>query len=206
MKNKTPSFSYELDLYKRFDAVFGIDEVGRGSFAGPLVASCVYFEKEYEWFKEINDSKLLTVKKRNELAKLILENSLYLIEEIGVDVINKIGIGKANKLIFEHLITKIKNKFKDKNIYFLIDGNNLDFKFQNIEFIISGDSKHVSIAAASIIAKVHRDNLMTKLDTEYPGYYFLENKGYGTKMHRDALKKIGLSSIHRTSFNLDKYL
>lgn len=206
MKNKILSFNYELNLYKSFDIIFGMDEVGRGSFAGPLVASCVYFEKEHKWFKEINDSKLLTAKKRNELAKLILENSLYFIEEIGVDVINKIGIGKANKLIFEHLITKIKNKFKDKNIYFLIDGNNLDFKFQNIEFIISGDSKHVSIAAASIIAKVHRDNLMTKLDTKYPGYYFLENKGYGTKMHRDALKKIGLSSIHRTSFNLDKYL
>lgn len=206
MKNKIPSFNYELNLYKSFDVVFGIDEVGRGSFAGPLVASCVYFAKEYDWFKYINDSKLLTAKKRNELAKLIKENSIYFIEEINVDVINEIGIGKANKLIFEHLITKIKNKFKDKNIYFLIDGNNFDFKIKNIEFIVKGDSKHISIAAASIIAKVHRDNFMTKLDRKHQGYFLSDNKGYGTKMHREALKKLGLSTIHRTSFNLDKYL
>ncbi|MEK7551001.1 MAG: ribonuclease HII [Patescibacteria group bacterium] len=206
MKNKTLSFNYELNLYKNFDVVFGIDEVGRGSFAGPLVASCVYFEKEHKWFKEINDSKLLTAKKREELAKLILENSVYFIEEIEVELINKIGIGRANKLIFENLITKIKNRFKDKNVYFLIDGNNFDFEIKNIEYIIKGDSKHISIAAASIIAKVHRDKLMTKLDIKYPGYYFLLNKGYGTKMHRESLKKHGLSSIHRTSFNLDKYL
>lgn len=206
MKNKTLSFSYELNLYKSFDVVFGIDEVGRGSFAGPLVASSVYFEKEHEWFLNIKDSKLLTAKKRNELAKLIIENSFYFTEEIGVNVINKIGIGKANKLAFANLITKIKNKFKDKNICFLIDGNNLDLKTKNIKFIVSGDSKHISIAAASIIAKVYRDNLMRKLDKKYPKYSFAKNKGYGTKTHRESLKKHGLSSVHRTSFNLDKYL
>ncbi len=206
MKNKTLSFNYELSLYKNFDSVFGIDEVGRGSFAGPLVASSVYFAKEYDWFKYINDSKLLAAKKREELAKLIKDNSIYFTEEIGVEIINKIGIGKANKLIFEHLITRIKNKFKDKKIYFLIDGNNFDFKIKNIEFITKGDNKHISIAAASIIAKVFRDNLMEKLDKKYPNYSFTKNKGYGTRIHRDALKKYGLSSMHRTSFNLDKYL
>lgn len=203
---KKPSFKYEQNLLKTIDAVFGIDEVGRGSFAGPLVAAAVYFKKEYKWFKDINDSKLLTHKKRVRLSKLIQKNATYFIEIMDIDSINKHGIGKCNKIIFENLISKIKNEFKDKKIYFLIDGRKRNITQQQIEFIVKGDQKHISISSASIIAKVYRDNLMKDFGKIYPGYNFSRNKGYGTKFHREALKKYGLSLIHRSSFNLQKFL
>src|ERR1035437_4654019 len=186
--------------------VFGMDEVGRGSFAGPLVASAVCFEKKFKWFKEINDSKLLTQKKRKQLSKLILKNSICFIEEIDVEIINESGIGKANKLIFEDLIKRISKEYKKQNIFFLIDGRKMKIENSNLEFIIKGDQKSISIAASSIIAKVYRDDLMERLGEEHKGYNFHKNKGYGTKFHREALKKLGLSRIHRTSFKLNKFL
>jgi ribonuclease HII len=204
--HKTPSFDYEDKLLNETaDMVFGMDEVGRGSFAGPLVASAVCFEKKFKWFKEINDSKLLTHDKRKQLSKLILKNSIFLTEQINVDIINKSGIGNANKLIFQKLIKRIKDKYNSSNVYFLIDGRKI-FESQNTEFIIKGDQKCISIAASSIIAKVYRDELMKKFEKEYKGYNFSKNKGYGTKFHQKALKKYGMSKIHRKSFNLNKYL
>lgn len=201
--SKTPSFSIEKELRGRnIDFVFGMDEVGRGSFAGPLVASAVAFEKEFAWFKELNDSKLLTSKKREHLSKLILKNAKYFTEIIDVATINKIGIGRSNKLIFERLIKKILRKHKGREIHFLIDGNKKEIKIKNLQFFVRGDSRIISIAAASIIAKVHRDNLMRKYHKLYPQYNFLNNKGYGTKTHRDAIKQNGLIKIHRTSFNI----
>lgn len=205
--NKKPSFNRENKLLNgTVELVFGMDEVGRGSFAGPLVASAVCFEKEFKWFKEINDSKLLTEKKRKYLSKLILRHGLCFIEIIDVDVINEFGVGEANRLIFENLVKKINKKYKKKSIFFLIDGRRKKINDKNIKFIIKGDQKSISIAASSIIAKVYRDELMKRLGKEYKGYNFSKNKGYGTKYHREALKKYGLSKIHRTSFNLKKYL
>ncbi len=207
MMNKKPSFNRENKLLNgTVELVFGMDEVGRGSFAGPLVASAVCFEKEFKWFKEINDSKLLTEKKRKYLSKLILRHGLCFIEIIDVDVINEFGVGEANRLIFENLVKKINKKYKKKSIFFLIDGRRKKINDKNIKFIIKGDQKSISIAASSIIAKVYRDELMKRLGKEYKGYNFSKNKGYGTKYHREALKKYGLSKIHRTSFNLKKYL
>lgn len=203
---KKPSFKYEQNLLKTIDAVFGIDEVGRGSFAGPLVAAAVYFKKEYKWFKNVNDSKLLTHKKRVRLSKLIQKNATYFIEIIDIDLINKLGIGKCNKIIFENLINTIRNEFKDREIYFLIDGKDKNLGDKQIKFIVKGDQKHISISSASIIAKVYRDNLMKNFGKIYPGYNFSRNKGYGTKFHREALRKHGLSLIHRSSFNLQKFL
>jgi len=203
---KKPSFKYEQDLLKTIDAVFGIDEVGRGSFAGPLVAAAVYFKKEYKWFKDVNDSKLLTHKKRVRLSKLIQKNATYFIEIIDINLINKLGIGKCNKVIFENLISRIKNEFKNKKMYFLIDGKDKNLKDKQIKFIVKGDQKHISISSASIIAKVCRDNLMKDFGKIYPGYNFSKNKGYGTRFHREALRKYGLSLIHRTSFKLQKFL
>src|SRR3989344_7036878 len=117
MKTKKPSFKYEETLLKKAEFVFGIDEVGRGAFAGPLVAAAVYFDKEHIWFKDINDSKLLTHRKRVRLSKLIQKHATCLIDTIDIDLINKFGIGKCNRIIFENLINKIKNTFKDKNVY-----------------------------------------------------------------------------------------
>ncbi len=203
---KKPSFKYEQNLLKTIDAVFGIDEVGRGSFAGPLVAAAVYFKKEYKWFKDVNDSKLLTHKKRGRLSKLIQKQATCFIEIIDIDLINKLGIGKCNKIVFQNLIKRIRNEFKDNEIYFLIDGKDKNLMNKQTEFIVKGDQKHISISAASIIAKVYRDNLMRNFGKIYPGYNFSRNKGYGTKFHRKALRKYGLSLIHRTSFNLQKFL
>jgi ribonuclease HII len=205
---KKPSFKQEKELLtKNYQLVFGMDEVGRGSFAGPLVASAVCFKQELsnDWFKEINDSKLLTGIKRDRLSKLISMNARCFMEIIDVETINKIGIGKCNQLIFERLIKSIIINHKSK-IFFIIDGRKLKIGNKNLNFIIKGDQKSISIAAASIIAKVYRDNLMKKLSIKHPGYNFAKNKGYGTKFHREAIKKLGLCAIHRKSFNLDKFL
>lgn len=205
MKAKIPSFDLEKILCKSNDLVFGMDEVGRGSFAGPLVAAAVYFEKQYKWFNDINDSKLLTHKKRVRLSRLIKKHATYFIESIEIELINKFGIGKCNKIIFENLINKINNTFKDKSVYFLIDGRSKKLKGKQIEFFVKGDRTHISIAAASIVAKVYRDSLMKDLGKIYKGYNLSKNKGYGTTFHRKALKKHGVSLIHRSSFNLEKF-
>jgi ribonuclease HII len=183
-----------------------MDEVGRGSFAGPLVAAAVCFTKEFIWFSDLNDSKLLSAIERERLSKIILENGKCFIEAIEIAEINKFGIGKCNRLIFERLINRILIEYEGEQAYFLIDGGKQDIDNSNLEFIIKGDSKVISIAAASIIAKVFRDKLMTDLENIYKGYDFCKNKGYGTKFHRDAIKKLGLCEIHRTSFNLNKFL
>lgn len=207
---KKPSFNFEFELQSQgFELVFGMDEVGRGSFAGPLVASAVCFKRKldnHEWFNEINDSKLLNAANRERLSTLILANADCFTEKIDVETINEIGIGKCNTLIFERLIEKILDKFKSReDIFFLVDGRN-SFKSVNTKFIVGGDRESVSIAAASIIAKVFRDKIMDDLEVTYKGYNFVKNKGYGTKEHRDAIKRLGLSDIHRKSFNLAKFL
>jgi ribonuclease HII len=206
--SKKPSFEREKELMSiGFDLVFGMDEVGRGSFAGPLVASAVAFDKEFpRWFKRLNDSKLLSAKKRVLLSKYILKNAKCFTEIVEVETINRIGIGKSNRLIFERLIKKISNEHKGKKTHFLIDGNRKKIRRRNLNFIVKGDSKAISIAAASIIAKVYRDKLMKGLGKIYKGYNFAKNKGYGTKFHRDALKKYGFCEIHRKSFNLKRFL
>lgn len=204
--NRKPSFEIEKKLLEQKILSFGIDEVGRGSFAGPLVAAAVCFEKEFRWFKHVNDSKLLTAKQRNRLSKLILRNTKSYIEIIDIDTINKIGIGKSNKLVFERLINKILREHSKKEINFLIDGNKKKIRRKNLNFIVKGDTKVISIATASIIAKVYRDRLMKDLGEIYKGYNFAKNKGYGTKSHQKAIKKLGLSEIHRKSFRLEKFL
>ena len=202
--NKIPSFKFEK-LYwdKGFKNILGIDEVGRGSFAGPLVAAAVILSEDFN-VKDIKDSKLLTSKKRQELSEYILKNIKdYSISEVSVEYINKYGVGMATHRAFLNCIKNLEGKFD----FVLVDG----FKIKNFDNakqknIIHGDRLSYSIAAASIIAKVYRDNLMLKLHEEFQNYSFDKNKGYGTKAHREAIKKFGLSKIHRTSFNLDKFL
>jgi len=127
-------------------------------------------------------------------------------ETIEIEKINEMGIGKCNKLIFIRLIRKILDEHKEKKIHFLIDGNKQKIGRKNLQFIVRGDSKVISIAAASIIAKVFRDKMMQDLGKIYQGYNFSKNKGYGTKFHQTAIKKLGLCDIHRKSFNLNKFL
>jgi ribonuclease HII len=207
MKTRKPSFDLERKLLeKNFDFVFGMDEVGRGSFAGPLVASAVCFKNEFKWFKDLNDSKFLSAKKREQLSKLILKNAKCFTKIIEVEEINKFGIGKCNRLVFVRLIKKILGEQDEKQIHFLIDGNKLKIRRKNLQFIVKGDGKIISIAAASIIAKVYRDKLMQDLGKIYQGYNFSKNKGYGTKFYQAAIKKLGLSKIHRKSFHLQKFL
>src|ERR1035437_6281734 len=207
MMNKKPSFDAERKLLtQNFELVFGMDEVGRGSFAGPLVAAAVAFEKEFEWFNQLNDSKLLSPTKREHLSKLILENAIYFIETIEIEEINQKGIGKCNQQVFARLVKKILNEHDGKKVHFLIDGRKQKIESDNLEYIVKGDTKIISIAAASIVAKVFRDKLMRDLASVYQGYDFAKNKGYGTKFHRDAIKELGLCAIHRTSFNLSKFL
>lgn len=205
-KNKKPSFKLEKELLIKFDLVFGIDEVGRGAFAGPLVACAISFKNQYEWFSSVNDSKLITPKKRQRIAKLILKNSFCFIETIDVEIINEFGVGEANRIAFENLVNKIKNEYKNKKVHFLIDGRKKNINYEHIEYVVKGDQKHISIAAASIVAKVYRDSLMKKYANVYKEYNFSKNKGYGTKFHQKTIKKLGLSEIHRTSFNLQKFL
>lgn len=190
--------------------VIGIDEVGRGAFAGPLVAAGVIFPqikrigKRNKFLKEINDSKKLKSKDRRRLSKKIFKYALfYCIEIIDTETINEIGIGKVNQNAIRNVAKTLSKKVKDDS-FVISDG----LKVPGLEHlpIIEGDSKSITIAAASIIAKVYRDNVMRQLSRKYHNYKLARNKGYGTKTHRDALRKYGLSEIHRTSFELSKFL
>lgn len=200
-----PTLDFEIEAWKQgFTNVAGVDEVGRGCFAGPVVVGAVIFPKDVNLPEGIRDSKLLTPKKRKDLDPQIKNiATAWSIEEVGIEIINELGIGQATQLAFLNVIKKLK--FLPD--YILIDAFFIDgIEKEKQKPIIHGDALSMSIAAASIIAKVYRDELMEKLHEQYPQYNFAKHKGYGTKEHRDAIKKHGLSPLHRTSFNLTKFL
>lgn len=212
---KKPSFEFE-DYYwqKGYEYIIGADEVGRGAFAGPVVVASVIFPKNIK-IDGINDSKLLSPQKREVLFEVIIKNAFfYSIDEVSVSIINKHGIGKATQTAFRKSIRNILQKLlaysSAKHPQLLVDGFYIPYvkgmsnKFQTP--IIKGDQKSVSIAAASILAKVYRDNVMKKLHTRFPKYRFDIHKGYGTKFHQEMIKKHGLCPLHRTSFNLSKFM
>jgi ribonuclease HII len=186
----------EKNLLNKNFSVSGIDEVGRGPLAGPLFVGIFKIDKNTPIISEVNDSKKVSEKKRNYLYKILTENkNNYATESISALEIDQIGIVPAIKLAMERASSKI-----DSNITY-IDGLFKDeFNIPNYHTIIKGDSIIYSIAAASIIAKVQRDELMSKMALIYPEYGFEKNKGYGTKFHIDALKKYGPCKIHRQSF------
>lgn len=200
-----PTFDEEKLLWRKgIRFIAGVDEVGRGCFAGPVVAAAVILPSNFDATDEINDSKLLTHEKRCKLAEIIKKYAInFSIAEISVEIINQIGIGKASQQAFYRAIQLLTVKPD----FILIDAfyiHNLNKK--NQKPIVHGDRLSISIAAASIIAKVYRDELMANIHAEYPSYDFHQNKGYGTKKHREAIKKYGLSKLHRSSFNLNKFL
>jgi ribonuclease HII len=177
-------------------AVCGIDEVGRGSLAGPVVAGAVVLDHDYI-NSDIKDSKQLTAKKRQELNGIIWQNAV----SIGIGVvcnilIDKIGIIKSTKQAMQLALSQIDAKY-DLIIVDALHLNNLD-----IDEIhpFKADEMYTAVSAASIVSKVYRDNLMIKLDYIFPCYCFAGNKGYGTKEHIYALKKSGPSPLHRRTF------
>lgn len=193
------NFKYEQELWQRkYKLICGIDEVGRGAWAGPIVAAGVIFDSEKD-IEGIRDSKTITKKKRDELFEIIKDQALtWTIQEVSNDEIDQIGVGQANSLV----IDKVINALDPRPDYALIDKATVtEYKIKiPWETIIKGDNKVFSIAAASILAKVYRDNLMSELEEQYPGYGFAEHKGYGTKLHREMLDKLNICEIHRKSY------
>lgn len=194
---------YERKLKKRgCNLIIGVDEVGRGSLAGPVVAAAVSL-RNHSFQNRIDDSKRLTPIQREKAFPEIINKSVFGIGIINEKVIDRLNIAVATRLAMEQAVTEIIDKLKHRRnskVHILIDGNirlNIDYPFSSI---IKGDSKSKSIACASILAKVVRDRMMSVYHKAYPQYGFLSHKGYGTKMHRLALKKFGPSLIHRITF------
>lgn len=177
----------------------GTDEAGRGCLAGPVTAAVVILPKNFK-NKILNDSKLLSLKSRNILKKIIIDNAIdYAVSHVSVKKIDEINILKASILAMNQAIRKLKLKPE----FIIVDGNKFN-SYNKIPFkcIIKGDSKYMSIAAASILAKTSRDDLMFELSKNNPVYGWDQNKGYPTKAHREAIRKHGISEHHRKSFKL----
>jgi ribonuclease HII len=177
----------------------GLDEAGRGCLAGPVVAAAVILPKGYK-HKFLNDSKKLSAKQREDLKQEIEREALHFaVCEVSEKEIDKINILNAS---FKAMHMAL-NKLKVVPELLLVDGNRFK-KYKNIphECIIEGDGKYLSIAAASILAKTYRDELMKNLAKQYPHYGWERNMGYGTEIHRDAIEKYGYSPLHRISFKL----
>jgi ribonuclease HII len=177
----------------------GCDEAGRGCLAGPVIAAAVILPLNFK-NKELNDSKKLSAKKREELSQIIKKHALaYEVGIVNPVKIDEINILNSSILAMHKAINKINIKYE----ILLIDGPYFkSYKNYNHECIIRGDSKFQAIAAASIIAKTYRDKLMSKIHEDFPIYNWLSNKGYPTKEHRKVIAKIGISIHHRKSYKL----
>lgn len=187
---------YEEELNsKGINLIAGVDEVGRGPLIGSVVAAAVILPSGF-YMSEINDSKKLSEKKREELYPIIMEKAVSVgIGVVDSETIDKVNILNATKMAMKKAI----NNLSVKPEHVLIDAVKLDIDIPYTA-IIKGDAKSESIAAASIVAKVYRDNMMKELDKEYPMYDFKSNKGYGTKKHIEAIKKYGVLKEHRKTF------
>ncbi|MBF91547.1 MAG: ribonuclease HII [Rickettsiales bacterium] len=179
--------------------IIGIDEVGRGALCGPVVSCAVQLNKKIlkqSFLKEIDDSKKINEIKRNQLANLIKKFSIFSYGICSNKIIDKINILQATNLSMKKAYENLGNT--DNKVK--IDGVKSFFLNDKTEFIKGGDNKSVVIAAASILAKSFRDAMMEKYSHEFPGYSLEKNKGYGSKSHLLAIKKMGITSIHRKSF------
>jgi ribonuclease HII len=187
--------------------VIGCDEVGRGCLAGPVVAAAVVLDLNHgmKGLKEVRDSKLLTAEKREELSKIIKKIAIaWSIGSVSQNIVDKINIHNASLLAMKKAILNLtfsNSRELENNVLLAVDGK---FAVPKLvirqEAIVDGDNKILSIAAASIIAKVYRDRLMKKLHETYPVYNFAQHKGYATEYHRQMILEHGLSPLHRLSF------
>ena len=177
--------------------IAGVDEVGRGSLIGPVYAAAVILNKSINK-KLLKDSKSLTKTKREVLSRYIKKNSIWAIGKSSVKEIEKINILQASLLAMKRAIKKLKKK----PTLILVDGNKLpEIKNYSLRSIIKGDQKIPSISAASIIAKVTRDKVITNLGKKFKGYHWDQNYGYGTKQHLNAIKNLGITDHHRKTFS-----
>ena len=182
--------------YKDYEYICGIDEAGRGPLAGPVVAGAVILPKD-ETILYLNDSKQLSEKKREELYDVIIDKAVA----VGIGIVSPGDIDKWNILQATYEAMRIAiGKLEVKPDLLLNDAVTIPGVDIKQVGIIKGDARSISIAAASIVAKVTRDRMMVEYDKIYPEYNFAKNKGYGAKVHIDVLKKVGPSPIHRTTF------
>ncbi len=209
MQRSLPDFSYEQTYWNQDYVVIGLDEVGRGCLAGPVTVGGVCMQLNSTDTEKlmkvgINDSKKLSAKKREQISSVLKNNCDFYTASSSVEDINNLGIVDSIKKAMSTIVLHFKKKLPDKKIILLIDG----LPIQHIPYIddikrvsiIKGDGACISIAAASILAKVERDLYMNSIDNEYPAYEWKHNKGYGTLTHRNTIQTIGISPYHRTLF------
>lgn len=196
---------YERELNSNgFSFIGGVDEVGRGPLAGPVAACCCVLPPDFD-ILGVDDSKKLSEKKREELFGLITSNALaYGIGEVGPEVIDEINILEATKLAMkiaveeaDRMLMRRMNACID---HLIVDALTIPEIDKPQLPLIKGDANSVSVAAASIVAKVYRDRIMVEMDARYPGYGFASNKGYGTALHYEGIRKQGMTPIHRRTF------
>ena len=190
-------YSFEKELISEgFNIVCGIDEAGRGPLAGPVCAAAVILPTDIE-IEGLNDSKKLTEKKREALFDVVKEKALaYSIVMIDEKTIDEINILQATLLAMRRAVETLEIKPDAA----LIDGNQKPGLSIEERTVVKGDAKSMSIAAASILAKVSRDRFMLELDEKYPQYQFAKHKGYGTKLHYECIEEFGISPVHRITF------
>ena len=197
-KKPEESLNYQEQFYSdSVTYIVGVDEAGRGPLAGPVVAGAVILPRAYI-NKDINDSKALSLKKREELFEIIKRDAIaYGIGIVSPEKIDEVNIYEATKIAMKEAIKNLNHKYD----LILTDAMPLKGLESEVIPIIKGDAKAINIAAASILAKVTRDHIMDELDEKYPEYGFKKHKGYGTKLHLEALKKYGpIEGIHRFSY------
>ena len=190
-------YEYENELYsKGIVNIAGVDEVGRGPLIGPVVAACCVLPRGFV-LEGLTDSKKISEKKREKYYDYLIENTIYGVGIISPEIIDEVNIYEATKLAMLKAIEEVNKQIKIEHV--LIDAMPLDLDIDSTS-IIKGDAKSISIAAASVIAKVTRDRMMYELDSKYPLYGFGKHKGYPTKAHLEAINKYGLIDGYRKSY------
>lgn len=199
-----PGWAVERALWRTgLDRVAGVDEVGRGPLAGPVVAAAVILPRtasgaacRASWIRALGDSKALTARQRERLSAVIREECLWNLAVVSPQVIDQINILQATRLAMRRAVTGLLAR-PDALI---IDGNDVAGSGLPERSVVDADALCVSVAAASIVAKVARDAMMEELDGVFPGYGFAEHKGYATDVHREAITRLGPTTVHRLSF------
>jgi ribonuclease HII len=198
-----PLHEFDLSLLSDYDYVCGTDEVGRGCILGSICSASVILKPTAAELN-IKDSKKLSEKAREALYDQIINNSVaYSIQLLDADAVDTKGIQYCNRQVMQNSQKEVQDLLTYNNILFIADGNPL-WTAPNVTWIQQGDNKSLSIAAASILAKVYRDRLLIALDKIYPAYKFAQHKGYGTKIHYEAIKENGIiEGWHRKTFLKD---